>query len=132
MSYRKIVTSWCTVLILAAGFAFYGIAGGQAQTPAKPQAKAAQLAKLDLNKATVEQLSKCPGLTPALAKAILDYREKSGPFKTPADLLKVKGMTKELLNRLNPKLEKDILYITPDSRSSEEDEEEPSLKPSKC
>jgi len=67
-----------------------------------------------------------------LAKAIVEHREKSGPFKTPEDLLRVKGMTKELLNKLNPKTEKDILYITPSAPSSDEDEEEPSLKPSKC
>lgn len=96
------------------------------------QAKAATAAKIDLNKATSEQLGKFPGLTPALAKSIIEYREKSGPFKVPADLMKVKGLTKEILNKLNPKLEKGILYVTPSAPASDEDEEEPDLKPSKC
>ena len=132
MCYGKMVTVWGALLILATGFAFHGIASGQVQAPAKPQAKVTQASKIDLNKATLEQLSKCPGLTSTLAKAIVDYREKSGPFKTPEDLLKVKGITRDLLNKLNPKVDKDILYITPASTSPDEDEEEPSLKPSKC
>ena len=95
-------------------------------------AQAATAAKIDLNKATSEQLGKFPGLTAALAKSIVEYRERSGPFKAPEDLLKVKGVTKEILNKLNPKLEKGIFYITPSAPASDEDEEEPSLKPSKC
>ena len=93
--------------------------------------KAETPTKIDLNKATLVQLTKIPGLTSALAKSIVEYREKSGPFKAPEDLLKIKGVTKEILNKLSPKLEKGILYITP-SAPDPEDEEEPSLKPSKC
>ncbi len=126
-----------TAMIVCVTFAFAisllcsGPAGAQTKTQAKPPAKAPVSAKIDLNKATLEQLSRCPGLNSVLAKAIVEYREKSGPFKKPEDLLKVKGITKELLNKLNPKIEKDTFYITPAS-SSDEDEEEPSLKPSKC
>jgi len=108
--------------------AFLFLAGAMTAEPAK----AAVPAKIDLNKATLEQLAKMPGLTSALAKSIVEYREKSGPFKAPEDLMKVKGVTKEILNKLNPKLEKGILYITPSAPASEDDEEEPSLKPSKC
>ena len=96
------------------------------------QTMAATAAKIDVNKATSEQLGKFPGLTAALANSIVEYREKTGPFKTPEDLLKVKGVTKEILNKLNPKLEKGILYFTPPAPASDEEEEEPRLKPSKC
>lgn len=123
MNYKKTVivlacALFCVVLI------FGGIAAGQGKTPAT--------AKIDVNKATAEQLGKIPGVTPALAKSIAESREKSGPFRSPEDLLKVKGMTKEILNKLNPKLDKGILYITPAAPPSDEDEEEPSMKPSKC
>jgi competence ComEA-like helix-hairpin-helix protein len=93
------------------------------------QTRAQAASKIDVNKATQEQLGKFPGLTTALAKSITEYREKSGPFKTPKDLLKVKGLTNEILNKLNPKLDNGILYISP---AYDEEEEEPSLKPSKC
>jgi competence protein ComEA len=112
--------------VFIAGSLFSATAGGGA----KPSAKSSAPVKVDLNKATAEQLSKCPGVTPVLAKAIVEYRMKSGPFKAPEDLLKVKGMTREVFNKAKPKLEKDSIYIMP--AASEEDEEEPSLKPSKC
>jgi|WetSurMetagenome_2_1015567.scaffolds.fasta_scaffold680835_2 competence protein ComEA len=123
MSHRKLVVLFGSTLFCIA-FMFGSIAAGQGKSSAHP--------KIDLNKATAEQLGKIPGLTPALVKSIADFREKSGSFKAPEDLLKVKGMTKEILNKLNLKLDKGILYITPAPPLSDEDEEEPSLKPSKC
>jgi competence protein ComEA len=114
------------VLVFIAGFLFNATAGAGAKTSAKSPAPA----KADLNKATAEQLSKCSGITPLLAKAIVEYRMKSGPFKASEDLLKVKGMTKEIFNKAKPKMEKDGIYLMP--AASEEDDEEPSLKPSKC
>jgi competence ComEA-like helix-hairpin-helix protein len=122
MKNKKTVMALCIALVFAGAFIFGGMAAGQTNAPAK----------INLNKATPEQLSKCPGLTPALAQAIVEQREKAGSFKTPEDLLKIKGITKEILNRLNPKLDKGILYLTPAAPSPDEDEEEPSLKPSKC
>lgn len=112
------------IALFSVAFLFNGMAVGQTKTPA--------VKKVDVNKATMEQLGKLPGLNATLAKNITEYREKSGPFKSPKDLLKVKGLTNEILNKLNPKLDKGILYIAPEDPYSDEDEEEPSLKPSKC
>ncbi len=117
---RRIIVFGIAVFLTGLGFKDTAIGQG------KPAVS------VELNKATSEQLSKCPGLTPALAKAIVDYRSKSGPFKKPEELMKVKGITKEILNKLNPKVEKEIIYIMVPTSASEEDEEEPSLKPSKC
>ena len=116
-------------LLLALGILLltFGVGAAQTKTPATPPAKAPEVAKIDVNKATADQLTKC-GISQGLAKAIIDHREKSGPFKNPEDLLKVKGMTKELYNKLSPKADKGVLYISPVS----EDEDEPGLKPSKC
>lgn len=127
MRHRKTFIAFWIALFFT-GLIFNGTAIGQGG----PQAKAAASVRVDLNKATSEQLSRCPGMTSALAKAIIDYRSKSGPFKTPEDLMKVKGVTKEILSKLNPKVEKDALYVIPAPPSSDEEEEEPSLKPSKC
>jgi len=116
------------VSLIALGMFLITASLGIAQTkaPSKPPAKAPGTAKIDVNKATADQLTKC-GIGPGLAKAIVDYREKSGPFKNPEDLLQVKGMTKELYNKLSPKVDKGVLYISPASQ----DEDEPGLKPSK-
>ena len=118
-------TAWIS-WVLAIGLILAGAFIGQAQTPAKSPSPP----KIDLNKATAEQLGKCQGFTPTLARAVVDFRVKSGPFKAPEDLLKVNGVTKDVLKRISPKVDKDLLYVVP--ASSDEDEDEPSLKPSKC
>ena len=63
------------------------------QPPAKP---------LDLNTATVEELQKLPGIGPTTAKAIVRFRERSGPFRRVEDLLAVRGISKRKLEKLRP------------------------------
>jgi competence protein ComEA len=57
---------------------------------------------LDLNTATAEQLQQLPGVGPATAKAIVRFREKSGPFRRVEDLLAIRGITKRRLEQLRP------------------------------
>jgi competence ComEA-like helix-hairpin-helix protein len=128
---KKAIVVLSIVCIVAMGVSFVGMAGAQIKSTIKTQEAARIVPKIDLNKATAEELGKCPGLNVVLGKAIVEYRTTSGLFKTPQDLLKVRGMTKEILNRIKPKVEKELLYITPVSNEDEE-EDEPSLKPSKC
>jgi competence ComEA-like helix-hairpin-helix protein len=59
---------------------------------------------LDLNKATVEELQRIPGIGPTTAKAIVRFREKSGPFRRLEDLLAIRGITKRKLKTLRPYL----------------------------
>jgi len=57
---------------------------------------------LDLNAATVDELVKLPEIGPATARAIVRFREKSGPFRRVEDLLAVRGITKRRLEKLRP------------------------------
>ncbi len=57
---------------------------------------------LDLNTATVEELQQLPTVGPAAAKAIVRFREKSGPFRKVEDLLAVRGFTQKRLKTLRP------------------------------
>lgn len=47
---------------------------------------------LNLNSATADQLEALPGVGPATAKAILDYRTAHGPFRSVEGLLEVRGI----------------------------------------
>lgn len=49
-------------------------------------------ATVDINTASQQQLEAINGLGPAKAKAIVDYRSKSGPFKSVEDIKKVPGI----------------------------------------
>mgnify|MGYP001586690948 CR=1 FL=1 len=48
--------------------------------------------QIDLNRSTVEELERLPEVGPALAKRILDYRQRHGRFNHPEDLLRVEGI----------------------------------------
>jgi len=89
--------------------------------------------RVHLNIATENQLLRIDGMTAALAKAIVEYREKSGFFKVPEDLLNVPGMTREIFNKLSPQVGTEgDLFCVPKEGSEEDEDEEPILSPSKC
>lgn len=62
--------------------------------------------RLDLNAATAEQLDTLPGVGPALAERIVEFRTQQGPFNSVEELKKVQGAKKALVTSL-----KDHLYI---------------------
>ena len=57
---------------------------------------------LDLNAATLEELQTLPTVGPATAKAIVRFREKSGPFRKAEELLAIPGFTKKRLAKIRP------------------------------
>ena len=61
-------------------------------------------APINLNTATVAQLQQLPGVGPAMANAIVQFRKKSGPFERLEDLLAIRGITSRKLERLRPYL----------------------------
>ena len=57
-------------------------------------------AAVNINTATQAELETLQGIGPAKAKAIVDYRNKKGPFKLPNDLEKVNGIGPGIMKRL--------------------------------
>jgi len=53
-------------------------------------AKPAPASKINLNSATVEQLTALPGVGEKLAGRIVEYRQKAGGFKSAAELMNVR------------------------------------------
>ncbi len=58
--------------------------------------------RLDLNRATGEELQTLPGIGPSIAQRILDYRREKGPFRRAEDLEQVPGIGPRLRERLEP------------------------------
>lgn len=52
---------------------------------------------IDINTADVQTLAALKGIGPQKAQAIVEYRQKHGPFKSVGDLLKVKGVGEKTL-----------------------------------
>jgi len=80
--------------------------GGQIQNAnTQPPQLKPQTSKININTASEQELDTLPGIGPAKAKAIADYRKKYGNFKTKRDIIKVKGIGEKTYEKLKDKIE---------------------------
>ena len=56
--------------------------------------------RVDINRATVEELMALPGVGRKTAEAIIRARGLRGAFRSPSDLLEVKGIGKKKLEKM--------------------------------
>lgn len=68
---------------------------------------ASQVRRININTATVNELTALPGIGPVLAQRIAEDRKLYGSFNYPADLLSVSGIGEKTLARLLPYLDFD-------------------------
>ncbi len=87
------------VLGVALSLATGPVAATAAQETGTQQAA---MERLDLNTATVEQLMGLKGVGEVTARAIVDYREQNGPFRSVDDLIRVRGIGEKKLEALRP------------------------------
>jgi competence protein ComEA len=82
------------LLLLSAGALAYALASGSRPiAPAERSAADAPRAeKINLNTATQDELRLLPRIGPALARRIAEDRERNGPFASPEDLQRVRGI----------------------------------------
>lgn len=88
--------------VLADGQKVYVPRVGEA-APAEPSTAddtSSSAQPIDLNTATIAQLETLPGVGPATAQAIVDYRSQHGSFRSVEDLLNVRGIGQAKLDQI--------------------------------
>jgi comEA protein len=107
-----------TRLAGAMALACFFTGGLAAQSTSAPKtsrtaAPAPAAAPLNLNTASATQLQTLPGVGPAMAARILEYREKAGGFKKIEELMNVKGIGEKNFLKL-----KALVVVAPVTKSA--------------
>ena len=63
--------------------------------------------RIDLNRATKEELIELPGIGPVLAERIIQFRRQHGGFRGVEELLEVKGIGRKRFERI-----KDLVVVS--------------------
>jgi len=87
----RTVLSLVVVSCLLCAFPSASIAA-QSKAPARPAAKPASTAIVNLNTASANDLEGLPGIGAKTAARIVEYRQKNGPFKKIEELMNVRGV----------------------------------------
>ena len=77
-----------------------GVVSGAVLAPS--QQAGSETAQVDLNSATEPELEALPGVGPAIAARIIEYREANGGFKKVEELMNVRGIGDRTFLTLRP------------------------------
>jgi competence protein ComEA len=98
---------WMNGLVALVMMLVGAIAVGPVRAQQAPAADA-KVAQVNLNAASAGEIEKLPGVGPAMAARIIEYRQKNGGFKKVEDLMNVKGIAEKTFLKLKP-----LVTVTP-------------------
>lgn len=110
---RILVSIICVLLISGIGSSV--LAGDSVSNNDDQAGSVSSLVKININTASLDELCKLDRIGPKYAQRIIDHREQNGLFRSPLDIMKVKG-----IGRKTYESNKDIIDVS----IAEEDEEE--------
>ncbi|MDH3957482.1 MAG: ComEA family DNA-binding protein [Desulfobacteraceae bacterium] len=87
--YKQLIAVSATLLVI---FAFLGPVWGQ------------EVERVNINKASVQELAKLKKVGPKYAVRIVEHRQKYGPFKLTEELMEVPGIGPGTYNRIKDQI----------------------------
>jgi competence protein ComEA len=94
------IRTYLSLLAVVSVLAVQSAAAQSGQSASRPAAPP----MVNINTALAAQLEALPGVGPATAARIIEYREKNGPFKKLEELMNVRGMGEKTFLKLRPQL----------------------------
>jgi competence protein ComEA len=77
------------------------------QSPAQTKTGTGGSKQININRATVAELTTLPGVGEATAKRIVAYRSKNPPFRRVEELLIIRGISRNRLEQIRNKIRLD-------------------------
>ena len=97
---RKVLILLLAVLVLGAGVKYFNLYCARVEDNIAPHT----VKLININTASDVELAKLPGIGPAAAKRIIDYRTSVLHFYSADDLKHVKGVSQSVVDRVKPKI----------------------------
>ena len=86
-------------------FLLVSLSPGSGGTVIQPErSREPEDARIDLNRASAEELQEITGIGPVLSEAIVAWREENGPFRQAEDLLQVPGIGEKTVEAIRDEL----------------------------
>lgn len=67
-------------------------------------AKGDSAKRIDINRATLQELKSLPGVGEVTARRILEYRKKNPPFRRVEELLIIRGISRSRLEQIRQRI----------------------------
>ena len=104
----RLISGLMTMLMVVGLTAVTQAQDAKPQTSSRRAAQPAVTTPININTATAPELEALPGVGPAMAARIVEYRTKNGGFKKVEDLMNVKGIGEKTFLKL-----KSLVTIAP-------------------